>query len=102
MARSALRTASSTVRTRDSWAGPGAGAVGHVAEVGLGAAEVGGHYVFEDDVEAGAGGSEGEAASCGACADYGYGADGWLLSVDDLRRDRLGHFVLATAVMTDS
>ena len=80
----------------------GTGAVGHVAEVGLGAAEVGGHDVFEDDVESGAGGCEGEASPCGACADDGYGADGWSLSSCSLRRDCLGHFVLATAVMTDS
>ena len=79
----------------------GGGALGHVAEVGLGAAEFGGHHVFEDDVEAGTGSCQGEASSCGACADYGYSSDGWSLS-SRLRRDCLGHFVLATAVITDS
>jgi hypothetical protein len=53
-------------------------------------------------VEAGAGGCEGEASSCGACADYGYGADNGCLRRCGLRGDCLVHLVLVTAVMTDS
>ena len=55
-----------------------AGLIAHVGEVGLGLAQVRGHYVFEDDVESGARYCEGEAAAGSARSDDSDGADGWV------------------------